>query len=66
MHAVKKDAYISLLLVAVFVSCCLIMLTWGHDMNNALIVIPFIGIWGLSALLAPAFALRSLRRYFRR
>lgn len=66
MHAVKRDLIIALLLISVFVICCLVMLVWGHQMNSKVLVIPFMGIWGLSALLWPAFALRGLRRYMRR
>jgi hypothetical protein len=42
------------------------MLSWGKQMNNGILVIPFMAIWGLSALLWPAFALRGLRRYLRK
>lgn len=66
MHAVKRDAYVALFLIAIFLACCLIMVIWGGQINSAIIVLPFMGVWGLSALLWPAFALRSLRRYIRR
>jgi hypothetical protein len=66
VQAVKRDIFISLSLVFVFVICSLIMLGWGHQMNSRVVVIPFMGIWGSAALLWPAFALRGLRRYMRR
>lgn len=66
MHAVKRDIFRALALLSVFVICCLVMAMWGHQMNSGVVVIPFMGVWGLSALLWPAFALRGLRRYMRK
>ena len=63
MQAVIRDAIVAFTMIVVFAICCVIMLVWGNQMNAAAVVIPFMVIWGLSALLWPAFAVKSLRRY---
>lgn len=66
MHAMKRDLFRALAMLFVFLVCCLVMAVWGHQMNSRGVVIPFMTVWGLSALLWPAFALRGLRRYMRK
>lgn len=66
MQTLKRDACRAIFLLAIFLICCLIMVVWGSQMNSGIVVIPFMAVWGLSALLWPAFALRTLRAYIRR
>ena len=46
---------------AIFVTCCVIMLRFGPDMNAPEVVYPFIAAWGLSALAWPLFAVLAFR-----
>ena len=63
MQSVKKNIYFSLALLLVFVGCCAVMFVWGRDMTSTLVVVPFMMLWGFSALAWPAFAVRAFRQY---
>jgi len=47
-----------------FVACCLVMLHFGADMNDPVIVYPFIAVTGLSALAWPIFTIWTIRAAF--
>jgi len=47
--------------VAVFGACCLVMAHSGHDMNEPVVVYPFMAVWGFSALTWPLFAVLAWR-----
>jgi hypothetical protein len=41
-----------------FVFCCITMASFGYLVDNNLVIIPFMAVWGLSALAWPVFAVR--------
>ncbi len=48
-------------MLALFVACCLVMLSFGQAMNTPAVVYPFIAAWGISALAWPLFAVLAFR-----
>jgi hypothetical protein len=46
---------------ALFAVCCVVMVRFGPDMNAAIVVYPFMIVWGLSALAWPLFAVLAFR-----
>jgi hypothetical protein len=47
-----------------FVACCLIMLRFGPQMNDPLVVYPYIAVTGLSAVTWPIFTIWTIRAAF--
>ena len=46
---------------ALFAACCLVMFEFGAQMNSKALVYPVVAVWGLSALIWPLFAVRTVR-----